>query len=260
MEAVKTKKPAPANLITYSRLPHAAKMAIFNQRINKVLRFLIEENYSSLENLALLLNVPKQTAIRLTKHLCERNYLTKLEVDIGLARKISVFQPTNTGIMFAMVADEELPELREVSKVNAATIYHDLKLQQIRFKLEAQGYHSFQSSWHLTRILRKRGEKVPKIPDYTCINPDGNKVAIEYERTIKTRKRYQEIIGQYMDIKERGIIKQVIYFTDDGFADKLRQLFAGIEFIYRRGKTEKCNVENLFYFIFIKKSFHFPKY
>ncbi|HRG64139.1 MAG TPA: hypothetical protein PLP75_14100, partial [Burkholderiales bacterium] len=61
-----------------------------------------------------------------------------------------------------------------------------------------------------------------------------------------------EIIGQYMDIKERGIIKQVIYFTDDGFADKLRQLFAGIEFIYRRGKTEKCNVENLFYFIFIK--------
>ena len=252
MEAVKTKKPAPANLITYSRLPHAAKMAIFNQRINKVLRFLIEENYSSLENLALLLNVPKQTAIRLTKHLCERNYLSKLEVDIGLARKISVFQPTNTGIMFAMVADEELPELREVSKVNAATIYHDLKLQQIRFKLEAQGYRSFQSSWHLTRILRRRGEKAPKIPDYTCINSDGDKVAIEYERTIKTRKRYQEIIGQYMDIKDRGIIKQVIYFTDEGFADKLKQLFYGIEFIYRRGKIEKCNIYLIDFFSFPK--------
>ncbi len=226
-------------------------MAIFNQRINKVLRFLIEENYSSLENIALLLNVPKQTAIRLTKHLCEKNYLTKLEVDIGLARKISVFQPTNTGIMFAMVADEELPELREVSKVNAATIYHDLKLQQIRFKLEAQGYHSFQSSWHLTRILRKRGEKAPKIPDYTCINSNGDKVAIEYERTIKTRKRYQEIIGQYMDIKDRGIIKQVIYFTDEGFAEKLRHLFASVEFIYRAGSTQKCTPEQLIYFKFV---------
>ena len=246
----KPKKPAPANLITCSKLPHAAKMAIFNQRINTVLRFLIDENYSSLENLALLLSVPKQTAIRVTKHLCDKNYLNKTEVDVGLARKISVFQPTNTGLMFAMADDEALPELREVAKVGAATIYHDLKLQQIRFKLEAQGYHSFQSSWHLTRTLRKRGEKPPKIPDYTCINPDGNKVAIEYERTIKTKKRYQEIIGQYMDIKERGIIKQVIYFTDEGFAEKLRQLFAGVGFIYRTGRTEKCTPEQLSYFRF----------
>lgn len=226
-------------------------MAIFNQRINKVLRFLIDENYSSLENLALLLNVPKQTAIRVTKHLCDKSYLNKIDVDIGLSRKISVFQPTNTGLMFIMSNDETLPELREVAKVGAATIYHDLKSQQIRFKLEAQGYHSFQSSWHLTRILRKRGEKPPKIPDYTCINHDGNKVAIEYERTIKTRKRYQEIIGQYMDIKERGIIKQVIYFTDDGFADKLKQLFQGIEFIYLSGRTEKCTTEQLNYFRFV---------
>lgn len=214
-------------------------MAIFESRKRKVLRFLLEENYSSLENLATLTKTPKQTMLRLTNHLCEINYLTKVEVNIGLARPISVFQPTNTGIMFVMLESEELPELREISKVNAVTIYHNLKLQQIRFKLETQGYHSFQSSWYLTRILRKRGEKAPKIPDYTCINPDGNKVAIEYERTIKTRKRYQEIIGQYMDIKERGIIKQVIYYTDDGFADKLKQLFSGIEFIYRKGRTEE---------------------
>ncbi|HRG64068.1 MAG TPA: hypothetical protein PLP75_13745, partial [Burkholderiales bacterium] len=60
-----------------------------------------------------------------------------------------------------------------------------------------------------------------------------------------------EIIGQYMDIKERGIIKQVIYFTDDGFADKLRQLLAGIDFIYRKGRTEKILVEQLRYFRFM---------
>ncbi len=227
-------------------------MAIFESRKRKVLRFLLEENYSSLENLAILTKTPKQTMLRLTKHLCEINYLTKIDVNIGLPRPISVFQPTNTGIMFAMLDDEEIPALREISKVNAATIYHDLKLQQIRFKLEAQCYHSFQSSWHLTRILRKRGDKVPKIPDYTCINPNSDKVAIEYERTIKTKKRYQEIIGQYMDIKERGIIKQVIYYTDNGFADKLKQLFQSVEFVYRKGKTEKCISEQLSYFSFVE--------
>jgi len=123
-------------------------------------------------------------------------------------------------------------------------------LQQIRLKLEAEGYTKFQSSWQLTKILRKRQEKVPKIPDYTCINPQGDKIAIEYERTIKTKKRYQEIIGQYLDIKERGIIKQVVYYTDNGFADKLKQLFQSIEFVYRKGRTDKMIIHYLKYFSF----------
>lgn len=225
-------------------------MAIFNKRIATLLRFLLEENYTSLENIGLMLNVPKQTALRLTKHLYEKQYLNKLEVDIGLARPISLFQPTNTGIMFALHNGEELPELRDASRINSATIYHDLKLQQIRFKLEAQGYHSFMSAWHISRQLKKRNDKVPKIPDYTCINPDGDKVAVEYERTIKSKKRYQEVIEQYMDIKKRGIIKQVIYFTDEGFADKLQQLFQDIEYIYRNSWTDKMIGHNLNYFSF----------
>lgn len=225
-------------------------MAIFNKRIATLLRFLLEENYTSLENIGLMLNVPKQTALRLTKHLCEKQYLNKLEIDIGLARPISLFQPTNTGIMFALHDGEELPELRDASRINPATIYHDLKLQQIRFKLEAQGYHSFMSAWHISRQLKKRNDKVPKIPDYTCINSAGDKVAVEYERTIKSKKRYQEVIEQYMDIKKRGIIKQVIYFTDEGFADKLQQLFQDIEYIYRNSWTDKMIGHNLNYFSF----------
>lgn len=244
------KKPAPANLIICSKLPHAEKMAIFNKRIAKLLRFLLEENYTSLENIGLMLNVPKQTALRLTKHLCEKQYLNKLDVDIGLARPISLFQPTNTGIMFALHNGEELPELRDASRINPATIYHDLKLQQIRFKLEAQGYHSFMSAWHISRLLKKRNEKVPKIPDYTCTNSVGDKVAVEYERTIKSKKRYQEVIEQYMDIKKRGIIKQVIYFTDYGFSDKLEQLFTNLECFYYKEITGGKLSEYLDFFKF----------
>ena len=244
------KKSAPANLIICSKLPQKEKMAIFDSRKRKILRFLMEENYSSMENLAQLLGTPKQTIMRITKHLCERDYLIKHDIDIGLARKISVFQPTNIGIMYALHENELMPELREIAKVNATTVFHDLQLQKIRFSLEQQGYTNFQSSWQLTRILRKRKEKAPKIPDYTCINPNGNKVAIEYERTIKTTKRYREIIGQYLDIKERNIIKQVMYFTNPGFADKLKNMFLAIDFIYRKGKTEKFTPDVITYFSF----------
>ncbi len=226
-------------------------MAIFNKRITTLLRFLLEENYTSLENIGIMLNVPKQTALRLTKHLCEKQYLTKMEVDIGLARPISLFQPTNTGVMFALNDGEELPELRDASRINPATIYHDLKLQQIRFKLEAQGYHSFMSAWHISRQLKKRNDKVPKIPDYTCINPDGDKVAVEYERTIKSKKRYQEVIEQYMEIRKRGVIKQVIYFTDDGFADKLKQLFYNVKLTHSHTITTIQNLTESEYFQFV---------
>lgn len=226
-------------------------MAIFNQRVNKVLRFLLEENYTNQENIAKLLDVPKQTASRVCKYLCNKEYLYKHEIDIGLARTLTVYAPTNTGMMFAIDVGEDIPELREVYRVNANTIYHDLKLQQIRLDLETQGYTDFKSSWYLMRQLRRHKDKVPIVPDYTCINPNGERVAIEYECTIKSRKRYQEIIGQYMDVKDRGVIKQVIYFTDDGFADKLKQLFASIEYIYRNNKTEKITQESLKYFYFI---------
>ncbi|MBX9865970.1 MAG: hypothetical protein K2Y14_03585 [Burkholderiales bacterium] len=57
---------------------------------------------------------------------------------------------------------------------------------------------------------------------------------------LRLKKHYQEIIGQYLDIKELGIIKQVIYYTDYGFADKLKQLFQSVEFVYRKVRTEKC--------------------
>lgn len=238
------KKQAPANLIICSKLSHKEKMEIFNKRVTRLLRFLLTENYTSLENVGLLLNVPKQTALRITKHLTEKQYVTKLEVDIGLARPISVFQPTNTGVMFAIQDNEELPELRDATRINPATIYHDLKLQQIRFILEAQGYHSFMSAWHISRLLKKDNKKVPKIPDYTCTNPQGDKVAVEYERTIKSKKRYQEVIEQYMEIQKRGVIKQVIYFTNEGFAEKLRLLFTSINEINRINSIAKTTSNN----------------
>jgi hypothetical protein len=44
-----------------------------------------------------------------------------------------------------------------------------------------------------------------------------------------------------LDIKGHGIIKQVIYYTDDGFADKLKQLFLALSLFI--GKLGLRNVE-----------------
>lgn len=88
------------------------------------------------------------------------------------------------------------------------------------------------------RQFRRHKEKVSIVADYTCCNPNGEGVTIEYEFTIKSKKHYQEIIGQYMDVKDRGIIKQVIYFTDDGY-------------IHRKKIAKKLIPENINYLKFL---------
>lgn len=246
----KIKKLAPAQLVACSKLPRVEKMAIFNGRIYKILRFLIEENYSSLENLAKLIDTPKQTALRITKHLCDKQYLTKVEVDTGSTRCISIFQPTNTGIMFAVKENEPMPVLRELPKGNLVTLCHDLQLQKVRLNLEQQGYTNFKNSWQLTQIARKYGEKILIVPDYACVDPQGNKVAIEYERTIKTTKRYQTIIGYYLESQKLGTIDKVLYFTDKGFANKLKQLFCRIDQVFQCDKIRECSSERLRFFEF----------
>lgn len=202
-DKIKIKREAPLNLLASSKKPYAEKMAIFNQRLNKVLRFLLEENYSSLENLAILLSVPKQTAMRITHNLCEKKYISKYEIDTGLARPIVVFQPTNTGIMFAMLPGEEFNEPKYISKIATKKISHTLKLQQIRLMLESQKYTNF-----------KKIHTSP--PRYTCTN-NNNSVLVIYEETINTLNYYQNLFNKFNNNDNNFIF----LFTLPGFSEKL---------------------------------------
>ncbi len=214
-----TKRKAPSKLLEAAKLSHVEKMAIFNERIFKVLRFLIQENYSSLGNIGKLLNVPSQTSSRICSHLCDKGYLSRVEVDIGLARSVSVFQPTNTGIMFAINDNEEMPKLRDPSRVNPTTVYNDLKLQQIRLHLESEGYSQFRNSW----VLKKDKDSKHYPLDYLCKSPDGKDIGIVLSLNIKYKEYYKSIISNVPDTTK------IIIYVKEAFSKKLEKFCNDID-------------------------------
>ena len=249
---IETKRTAPANLITCAKLSRAEKMAIFEARQHKILRFLVEEGYSSLANLAHLLTVSKQTALRILEHLCYKGYLiqTKEYKSSSSLHPTLLFQPTPAGTLLCSNRIKTLSEPIDFNGLKCSIIVDTLKLQEVRLKLEKQGYRNFINSNSLASDFREYNNKGFRTPDYICINPQNERVAIEYERTIKTTKRYGEIIGQYLEFKNTGIVKTIQFVTDMGFADKLKMLFNNIDTIYRLDKPEKLNPRDLEFFSF----------
>lgn len=101
------------------------------------------------------------------------------------------------------VADAGLPP----AKVSASTLAHHLTVADLAERLLAQ--HP-GASWTTERELRRdamaaareRGtgrlvDGVPHVPDGALILPDGQRVAVEVERSAKGSARYRAILGWY---------------------------------------------------------------
>jgi len=94
-----------------------------------------------------------------------------------------------------------------------------LDIQLARIKAEAAGWSNWISGKHLPSQLAKR-------PDALVANPFGEKVAVELERTIKSRQRLERIWSIYLQQITRKEIKMVHYVCPDaGFAKRLRRVF-----------------------------------
>jgi len=90
-----------------------------------------------------------------------------------------------------------------------------------------------------------------QVPDAVARSPKGRKVAIELERTVKTPKRYVEILANYAEMMAMGTIDEVIYVCPAQLTARLERLFHRIEKIIFKGKviTTPQGLLRRFYFI-----------
>ena len=94
----------------------------------------------------------------------------------------------------------------EPSKIKAIHLAHHLGLQQLRLKAENMGYSQWLPGTCLGKLTRNE-----KRPDAVAITPEGHQVAIEYERTAKSIKRYEEIMSAYLQLVKQGQYHHVLY-------------------------------------------------
>ena len=119
----------------------------------------------------------------------------------------------------------------EPSKTNVLFIRHHLDLQKARLNAENNCWVDWVPDKLLPKDLKKR-------PDAVSINPQGERIAIEYERTIKTLKRYEVIWSIFlMDIKNNLYVKIHYVVPDSKTYRSLSRIFSLIVTVPVNGAT-----------------------
>lgn len=183
-----------------------------------ILRFLRDETWSNLTNLAGVLGLSEPAAFKTLQQLERDGFLLRYKVS---SLRLSLWGITPQGLAFAWAEDEAM-QIRpyfEPGKLSVMTIPHYLDIQWARLIAEAAGWTNWIPGNRLPKDIKKR-------PDAIVLNPEGQTIAIELERTIKTLKRYEAIFSVYLQQMKRDEYFQVHYVCPDAsFAPRLIRMF-----------------------------------
>lgn len=211
------------------------------EKRQRVLDFLGSgEVFTSARIVASLVNIGLRNSQRLLNSMTRDGLLTAEKIDVlGGA----IYGITPRGIALSLL-DDVGPHF-ESGRVGALHIAHQLDCQSARLQAEAAGW----SSWVPDRKLAARGLK--KIPDAIAVTQSGSKVALEIERTIKTSKRYAEIILSHLQQIKAGYYARVIYISPRSEAHAIERALRRVETVRVSGETRRLEAEHFARFLFV---------
>jgi biotin operon repressor len=203
-------------------------------KIARVLHFLRDETWSSGEILAALLGLSK-TGIYKTLNQMERKGFIRAQQISEIKRNIYGITPQ--GLLYAWSENEVMQERPyfEPSRVKLSTIQHYLDTQLARLCAREDGWVHWVPGHLLPKGIAKR-------PDAMVKTTQGITIAVEIERTVKSRKRYEAIFSIYLQAIKRGEYDYIHYVCpDEVFATRLQRLFGLIDAIPIAGKRIDIN-------------------
>jgi hypothetical protein len=123
----------------------------------------------------------------------------------------------------------------EPSKVKTLGIAHKISTQEARLAAERAGW----TEWRATPETAARHHIQP---DAVARDIAGRAVAIEVERTVKSKKRYEAIFAAYLQIVKSGEIDLIHYVCPDrDFAPRLARMFGTIKAVPILGERVTLN-------------------
>ncbi|ELR64404.1 putative mobilization protein mobC [Photobacterium marinum] len=185
-----------SNLLTRKEIDQRVK-----DKKHSILQFLRDERFTDVEVISKLIDVGHLTSVRNTLKAMQKEDLV---VSHKVGRKV-VWGVTIHGVMMSYQDGETIPEnvyAFRPSKFNELTFEHKKAMQLCRIAALKNGW----CDWVLARI-----EKGVKVPDAIALNSEGERVAVEYERTVKTPKRYTAIFISHLESIKARRYKKVTY-------------------------------------------------
>lgn len=205
----------------------ADRRARSEQKARAVLRFLRQEIWSSQGILGGVMGVESRTAAHKNLARMEDEGLLRRHKVEGLGGgAITLWGITSHGqaLAFDPATESPVASYFEPNRVAEITIRHALDLQRLRMQGERAGWKDWINGDRLPELL-----KGGKRPDAMATSPVGLKTAIEIERTIKTSKRYEQILASYLMALKAEQVHQVVWLSPtDDLALRLRAIVLGI--------------------------------
>ncbi|MEQ9914618.1 MobC family replication-relaxation protein [Pectobacterium polaris] len=189
------------------------RQARSHEKIRVLLNFLKEETYSDFKTLMLLFDYKNHKPLYL---------LLAKAIDMGFIQKqtfctrmekISLWGITNDGLAAVVTPDDDgFPARFEPAKITGWTLEHHLDNQLARIILEKKGAYGWVSGACST--FRSRYQ-VKHRPDGVITLPNGTVIAVETERRLKTKARYQSIITNHLLARTQKHWMYVFYIVPD---------------------------------------------
>lgn len=209
------------------------------EKQNIVLGFLANEMFSTSEILGQLLGLSRTATFKTLKSMEKQDLVRLHHIEYELAQrgKQTIWGLTPKGALLATDLDNFQIDFYEAGRIATSTMAHSLAIQRVKVAGHTKGWTDWISSRKLKQIAAKDKAKWKQIPDALGTSLDGKVIAFEVEKTVKTPKRYQAILGNYAKMFLDKTVDQVFYICPENIVKRLERLFSNIETLIVDGKS-----------------------
>ena len=211
----------------------AERYRIKAEKEDKILKFLLDEIFSTSARIAKLIDTTQTTAYRTLKKMESRDLVKMHEENLSLGRsgKQVIWGLTPTGALLATDLEDESFKIDyyEVGRVKPVTLEHSLDVQDVKIVALKRGWTDWKSSRKVQQMAQGDRNTWLQVPDALAVSPKGYQTAFEIERTVKTPKRYEAILSNYAMMIQEGTVQEILYISPERISPRLERLFKTIE-------------------------------
>ncbi|MCJ5870777.1 MobC family replication-relaxation protein [Klebsiella michiganensis] len=223
-----------------------------NRRMETLLSFLKEETFSDFHTLKKVVGYKgrhNHAMYNLLNKAVALGFLSKHEYPVLTGTK-ALWGITIPGLARVVNADDPVfPAYFEPGRLKYWTLEHRLLNQRVRIALEKKGGTGWLNGDRGAFMARYPG--VRHRPDGIITLSSGAIVAVETERSLKTRARYISIINSHLAASDAGRWHYAMYvMPDDKTKESLVRLFGSIRTVMRNSVPVPFDSKNREMFIF----------
>lgn len=183
------------------------------EKIAQLLHFLKQETWSDFATIKLLFGFKVNPPLYRLLEKVENMGLIQKYVFKSRLGSLAIWGITQDGLAVVISPDDRVfPPRFEPSKLKGWNLDHHLDNQQVRLILEQKGATGWINGDRNTFLNQFN---VKHRPDGLITLPNGRRIAIETERSLKTKGRYQQIIASHLKARTQSSWFYVFYIVPD---------------------------------------------